>query len=427
MTRGLLLFVAAAAMVVIGAAAASADDHSATMIDASPGIDSVVVRPPGEIALSFGDPVEAVHVRLFANGDLVSSAESVVEETLAIAQVESVGSGSYLVDWEGTDARGAAIAGAYVFAVDPRGNNSIAVDREIAGASGALGGLRVVAAAVSATGLVALLVAGVGWFRPAASEAAPQGVGTAALAVGIAALVAGVTYGVPADGSLVGLFGPATLSSATASWPGRAWLTVTLLMGVMPFFLVLGRSARSRWVAAGAIVVAAVATMWVAVGLGWLMRLPWPLLWVGLAICTALWLSITAGRPVAAGVALVVLLALAVPIVSGIRGSGTSSAVQTGDLLVEVSLDPARSGVNELHLYGFDVSGRGTVLGSTSVVAYHQAMDVGPLELPVLRAGPNHFLSYRAMLPLSGDWTLNLTVTTPEGGGEAATVEIRLR
>ena len=54
-------------------------------------------------------------------------------------------------------------------------------------------------------------------------------------------------------------------------------------------------------------------------------------------------------------------------------------------------------------------------------------MDVGTLELPVLRAGPNHFLSYRAMLPLSGNWTLNLTVTTPEGGGEAATVEMRLR
>jgi copper transport protein len=101
--------------------------------------------------------------------------------------------------------------------------------------------------------------------------------------------------------------------------------------------------------------------------------------------------------------------------------------VQTGDLLVEVSLDPARSGVNELHLYGFDVSGRGSALGSTSVVAYHQVMDVGPLDLPVLRAGPNHFLSYRAMLPLSGDWTLNVTVATQEGGGAAASMEMRLR
>ena len=94
---------------------------------------------------------------------------------------------------------------------------------------------------------------------------------------------------------------------------------------------------------------------------------------------------------------------------------------------MEVSLDPARSGVNELHLYGFDVSGRGSALGSTSVVAYHQAMDVGPLDLPVLRAGPNHFLAYRAMLPLSGDWTLNITVESPEGGGVAASMEMRLR
>jgi hypothetical protein len=54
-------------------------------------------------------------------------------------------------------------------------------------------------------------------------------------------------------------------------------------------------------------------------------------------------------------------------------------------------------------------------------------MDVGPLELPVLRAGPNHFLSYRAVLPLPGDWTLDLAATTPEGAVEHAAIEMRLR
>jgi hypothetical protein len=314
-----------------------------------------------------------------------------------------------------------------VFVVDPRGSNSVAVDREIAGASGALGGLRVIAAAIAATGVVALLVGVSGWFQRAQSEPRARSVGIAAFLTGVGSLVAGATYGVPSDGSLLDIFDLATISSAVASGPGRAWLTATLLMGVVPFVLVLGPSASSRWVATGAMAVSALAGLWVAVGLGWLVRLPWPLMCVGLATATALWLSIEAGRPVAAAISLVVALAVAVPMVSGIRGSGVSGAVQTGDLLVEVSLDPARSGVNELHLYGFDVSGRGSALESTSVVAYHQAMDVGPLDLPVLRAGPNHFLSYRAMLPLSGDWTLNVTVATQEGGGAAASMEMRLR
>jgi methionine-rich copper-binding protein CopC len=427
MTRALLLVVVATATIVIGPSAAWAAGGSGTVIDASPGIDAVVVRPPEEVSLSFRDPVASVHVRLFKGGDLVSSSEAVVEDTLAVAHVETAGSGSYLVDWKGTDAAGAVISGAYVFVVDPRGDNSIAVDREIAGASGALGGLRVIAALASAAGVVALGGAGLAWSQRAESGPPGRGIALATLATAIASLVAGATYGVPADGAPKDLFDPATISSAAASWPGRAWLTAALLMGVMPFVVVLGRSILSRGLAIGAMALTAVVALWVAVGLGWLIRLPWPLMYVTLAAAAALWLSIDRGRPIAAGIAFVALLAVAAPIVSSIRGSGTSSSVLTGDLLLEVSLDPARSGINELHVYGFEVSGRGAALGSTSVTAYHQAMDVGPLEVPVLRAGPNHFLSYRAMLPLPGDWTLDLAAATPAGGADRAVVEMRLR
>jgi len=427
MTRGLLLAVLASAMVVTGSAAASASSGPASLIDASPGVDAVVVRAPQEISLSFREPVSAIRVRLFKDGDLVSSSDAAVDGALAVALVESAGPGSYLVDWKGTDAGGAAIAGAYMFLVDPRGNNSIAVDREIAGASGALGGLRVIAAAIGATGAVALLVGAVGWLGRGPSESPAGSVGVAALVTGIGSLLAGVTYGVPSDGSLPDILDPGAVFSAVASAPGRAWLTATLLMGVMPFILLLGRSVHSGWVAVGAVAVVAIAGLWVAAGLSWLVRLPWPLMCVGLATATALWLAIEAGRPVAAAVSFVIALAVAVPIVSRVQGSGTSAAVQTGDLLLEASLDPARSGVNELHIYGFDISGRESVLGPTSVVAYHQAMDVGPLDLPVLRAGPNHFLSYRAMLPLSGDWTFDVAVATPDGGGEAASMEMHLQ
>jgi methionine-rich copper-binding protein CopC len=428
MIRGLLITILAGGMIAVGSAVASADDGPGTVIDASPTADSVVVRPPEEISLSFREPVASVHIRLFKDNDLVSSSDAAIEGTLAVAPVAEAGPGGYLVDWKGTDAAGTTIVGAYVFRVDPRGNNSIAVDREIAGASGALGGLRVVAAAIAATGVVALAVGVAGWVVRAPAQPAARIAGLSAMMTGIGALGAGATYGVPSDGFPQDMVDLSTLSSAAASGPGRAWLTAALLMGVVPFILVLGRSIDSRWVAAGAVAVAALSGLWVAVGLGWLIRLPWPLMYIGLATTAVLWLSIKAGRPVAVGISLAVALAVTVPLVSNVRGSATSSAARTGNLLIEASLDPGRSGVNELHLYGFDVSGRGAALGPTSVVAFHQALDVGPLDVPVLRAGPNHFLSYHAMLPLSGDWTLIVTVATSvAGGGESATMNVHLR
>lgn len=423
----LLFVVLAAGQIAVGAAAASAQDLSEPLIDSSPGVGAVVVRPPEEISLGFRGPVSAVSVRLFTDDGLVSVSDAAVDGTLAVAPVDANRPGSYLVDWKGEDATGAAIAGAYVFLVDSRGSSSIAVDREVAGASGALGGLRVITAAIAALGVVALVIVAVGWVERAASDPPLRIAGIAALTTGAGAIVTSATYGVPSDGSLLDLADLATVPSAAASGPGRAWLTAALLMGVMPFVLMLGRSARSRWIAAGAVAVAAVGVLWVGVGLGWLARLPWPLMCIGLATAAALWLSIESGRLVAVGISLVVALAVAVPIVSNVRGSGASSAVRTGGLLMEASLDPARSGVNELHLYGFDVSGRRAPLGPTSVVAYHQRLDVGPLDVPVLRAGPNHFLSYHAMLPLSGDWTLKVTVATPEARGESATMEMHLR
>ena len=424
----LLFVVLAAGQIVVGAAAVSAQDLSEPLIDSSPAAGAVVVRPPEEISLGFRDPVSAVRVRLFMDDGLVSVSDAEVEGTLAVAPVDANRPGSYLVDWKGKDATGAAIDGAYVFLVDSRGSSSIAVDREVAGASGALGGLRVITAAIAALGVVALVIVTVGWVGRAASDPPTRIVGIAALTTGAGAFVASATYGVPSDGSLLDLVDLATVPSSAASDPGRAWLTAALLMGVMPFVLMLGRSARSRWIAAGGVAVAAVGVLWVGVGLGWLVRLPWPLMCIGLATAAALWLSIESGRPFAVGISLVVALVVAVPIVSNVRGSGASSAMRTGDLLIEASLDPARSGVNELHLYGFDVSGRGSPLGPTSVVAYHQRLDVGPLDVPVLRAGPNHFLSYHAVLPLSGDWTFSVTVAASEaGGGESANLEMHLR
>jgi methionine-rich copper-binding protein CopC len=426
MIRVLALGGLVAAILLAGAGAIQATDRPTELVDASPGIDSVAVRPPAEIALNFRVPVEAVRVRLFKGDRLLSDSEARIQDSLAVASVETDGAGSYLVDWKGTTSSHDALAGAYVFVVDPRGSGSIAVDRDVAGAGGALGGLRVFAALVATTGAIALLAGAVQWAARQQQDSTKRRMVLGAWMAAIGGVVAAATYGVASDGSPGDLFDITVIPSTLASVPGRAWLAVALTTGLFPFLIVLARTVRGRVLSAVAVVVAVAVAAWVSVGLAWLLRVPWPLLAGAVAAAAVLWISIATGRPLGVIGGLAIGVVLAVPVIQTVQGSGTSAAVQTGDLLIEISLDPARPGINELHLYGFDVAGTGSTLGPTSVLAEHEEWAVGPLDIPVLRAGPNHFLSYHADLPLSGAWAFQVMTEIGEGQEEAVDMVLEL-
>jgi hypothetical protein len=311
-----------------------------------------------------------------------------------------------------------------VFTVDPRGSESAAVRREITGAGGTLGGLRVAAAFIAAAGTVALLV-GARLIRPQTpSRDGEHLLGIAATATAIGGFMAALTYGLPADASTPDLIGLGVMPSAATSIPGRAWFAAALTMGTVPFVLVAHRATRSRWASTAALGVSAAALFWVALGLGWLVRAPWPLTALAMIMAALAWIGVASGRLMLALGGLLVASAIAVPVIMDLRGSGASATAQTGDLLIEMSADPATSGSNEMHLYGFDIAGGRAVLGPTSVGAVHPAANVGPLAVSLLRAGPNHFLSYRADLPLPGVWTFRISTTRTAGTVETATLEM---
>lgn len=392
-----------------GALTAQAADNAEDLVDASPGVDLVVVRPPAEIALSFREPLESMRVRLFKDDQLLSTSNAMVQGSLAVAQVDAEGAGNYLVDWKGITTADEALAGAYPFIVDPRGDASVAVDRDVSGASGALGGLRVLAGLVATGGAITLLVGCIQWTTRPGVAAAQYVVGIGATVVAIGAVAAAATYGIASDGAAGDLLDIALVPAALASVPGRSWLTAALATGVLPFLIVLARSGRGRALPLVSTAVVVFVVVWVSVGLAWLLRMPWPLLAAVIGVAAGVWVSIEAGRPLGVVAGLAAAVVLAIPIIQTVQGSGTNAAARTGDLLVEASLDPARPGVNELHLYGFDVSGAGAALAQTSVLARHVELGIGPMHLPVLRAGPNHFLSYDANLPFSGVWTLQVS------------------
>ena len=83
----------------------------------------------------------------------------------------------------------------------------------------------------------------------------------------------------------------------------------------------------------------------------------------------------------------------------------------------QLSLDPARTGPNTLHLYLFDRSN--ALAGEVEEVAVtieNQAAQIGPLELDAQNVGQGHFIASGVELPASGVWTVAITFAEPGFG-----------
>ena len=93
---------------------------------------------------------------------------------------------------------------------------------------------------------------------------------------------------------------------------------------------------------------------------------------------------------------------------SATAGGPFGASVDLGPAQLEVTVDPATPGDNEIHLYLFDSQtgaqyDRPRELGLT---ATEEELDIGPLELDVRKAGPGHYVVPKAPLAPAGDWTL---------------------
>lgn len=109
-----------------------------------------------------------------------------------------------------------------------------------------------------------------------------------------------------------------------------------------------------------------------------------------------------------------------------------STEVEAGRILVSVTLDPARAGSTDLHLYTFDQAGSVLDVSLVTAEARLPSQDIGPLAVPVRRAGPGHFAAYGFVLPVPGAWEIDLDII-PRGDSpvadpaESATVEVVVR
>ena len=127
-------------------------------------------------------------------------------------------------------------------------------------------------------------------------------------------------------------------------------------------------------------------------------------------------------RTLRAEVALVVVVLgataalVSYPPPSSLAGGPFSGSTALGPLRLEATVDPARVGPNEIHLYVLDAR-NGSPFSATKELTVTLALPdkkIGPLPATARAAGPGHYVVDTVQLVPAGDWRLHVTSRVSE-------------
>jgi copper transport protein len=112
------------------------------------------------------------------------------------------------------------------------------------------------------------------------------------------------------------------------------------------------------------------------------------------------------------------------------EGTGPYSTHATiGPARMEMTVDPARVGPNEMHVYLFErASGRQyDATKELTVTAALPEKHIDPIELSPTKAGPGHFVISGATFGVRGDWDVEVTSRVSDFDEYRAEVEVPIR
>jgi copper transport protein len=94
---------------------------------------------------------------------------------------------------------------------------------------------------------------------------------------------------------------------------------------------------------------------------------------------------------------------------------------------VQVSVDPARTGANSVHIYLYDDQGRLTQPAGIQVTLAEREQQIGPIPVPLQPGGPGHYTADGVDLPKPGTWTLAVVVRSGEFTATTASTDFPVR
>jgi copper transport protein len=132
------------------------------------------------------------------------------------------------------------------------------------------------------------------------------------------------------------------------------------------------------------------------------------------------------------------LLVVVLGVTAALAGYAPATAARTGPFStsaalgpaqLELTVDPARVGSNQVHLYLFDAKSGAqfTRLKELGVEATLPDKSIGPLPLEPQRSGPGHYTVPGALLGVAGDWRLEVTMRVSAFDQYSARVEVPIR
>jgi copper transport protein len=81
---------------------------------------------------------------------------------------------------------------------------------------------------------------------------------------------------------------------------------------------------------------------------------------------------------------------------------------------VNVVIDPARAGIDTLHIYVLGPNGQQEAVPEVTASLDLPTQQIGPLPLKLDNAGPGHYTTADATFPVAGSWQVIVTVRTTD-------------
>jgi copper transport protein len=104
-----------------------------------------------------------------------------------------------------------------------------------------------------------------------------------------------------------------------------------------------------------------------------------------------------------------------------------STELTTDDLLIDVTVDPAKAGPTDFHFYTLSPEGAVQDVAELTARLRLPEADVGPLPLKIEKVAPGHYSAYGSELPLRGRWELEVVARLTEIDQVRATTTIPVR
>jgi copper transport protein len=130
------------------------------------------------------------------------------------------------------------------------------------------------------------------------------------------------------------------------------------------------------------------------------------------------------------------LLVNAAPAVSVNESGASGVTLRSEQMSVDVTAIPGRPGRNELHFTALSAQGGPLALspvggleevGEFQAAASLPSRDIAPIQIPVRRISPGHYIARGVSLPIAGDWTLTVRAQVSPTDQEAVVGKLSIR